>query len=147
MFQRFSASVLAIGLLSLSACTLPYQAQTVGKSGYSQTRLADDIFDVWYRVAGVHNPERILDYLLLRGAQLCEENGFSHLEHLDPQRSRRMVNAYGAFASAGLSIGGWSHTPPMGYARVRCVQEPLPQGSAALEAQYLQQSIQAKYQL
>lgn len=63
-------------LLLLNACT-PYQKSSI-LGGYSDIKLADNIFKVSFRGNAYTNSERARDFALLRSAEVALENGFKY---------------------------------------------------------------------
>ena len=122
-----------LGLL-LGACSLAYQPRGFAQGGYSQTRLAEDRFAVWFHPSALGRLHPIEDYLWLRGAQLCLQNDFSHLYAL-PTRLRRRV----------LDVDGGTSLLDTGYREFRCVVPPLPSARDARDAEVVQRRLQAKY--
>ncbi len=73
--------VLASSLLS--ACATPYQKSGLG-GGYSETRLAENVFQVSFRAnASKRSEGRAEDFALLRCAELTIENGFTYFSIAD----------------------------------------------------------------
>ena len=73
--MKYLAGLFMIALLS--SCATPYQ--TTGLSGgFSETRLAENIFRVSFIGNGYTRGERAEDFALLRSAELTLEHGYTH---------------------------------------------------------------------
>lgn len=65
-------------LLALTvACASPYQPKGF-RGGYSEIRLASDMYEVTFKGNGYTSPEVVHQYLLRRAAELTRQNGFTH---------------------------------------------------------------------
>ncbi len=61
----------------LSGCATAYQRQDF-TGGYSETRLAENIFQISFRGNGYTSRERASDFSLLRSAEVTIENGYQY---------------------------------------------------------------------
>lgn len=76
--------LLSTGFLAvfLAGCATTYQPNSF-TGGYSETRLAENIFSVSFRGNGYTGRDRAVDFALLRSAEVVLENGFSHFAVID----------------------------------------------------------------
>ena len=84
-------------LLLLSAgCATPYEAQSKGR-GYSDFRVASDIFCVSFRGSAGTREERVEKYVLRRASELTLEHGFRYFVILaEKERTRSSSVGYSA---------------------------------------------------
>ena len=133
-------SLLAITLATMAACTqLQYVAKSDGHGGYSETQLAPNTFDVHYSGTGWHDPERISDFLLLRSAELCDREGFSHFEN-NSAVSHQTTNVSGSLIFN-------NPVPGPSIIRVICYNSAKADSPNRLESYFVAQKLREKYQL
>jgi hypothetical protein len=75
MLVEVLSVVLAVS--TIAACATPYQPKGFS-GGYSETRLAEDLFQVSFIGNGKTSKERVNDFSLLRSAELALQNGFRY---------------------------------------------------------------------
>lgn len=132
--------------------------------GYSETRLADDVFRVYFHGNAQTSSERVQDFVMLRAASLAFENGFKYFAVLDEQESTTvktltMPGTAHTSGSAYIDPAGFgtfhtktTYTPPRTYyfynpsrgLLVRYFKEK-PEGTYALDAAFVAHSIELKY--
>jgi hypothetical protein len=64
-------------LFILSSCSTPYQKNGF-RGGFSEQRLASDIFQVEFKGNGYTGFATVQNYLLKRCAEIAHENGYTH---------------------------------------------------------------------
>jgi hypothetical protein len=66
-------------------CATPYQ-QSGYRGGFTETRLAPDIFAISFAGNSFTSPERVSDFALLRAAELTLNNGYNRFTLLNVAR-------------------------------------------------------------
>ena len=69
-----------------SGCATPYQSNSL-TGGFSDTRLAPDVFRVTFRGNGYTSDERAQDFAMLRAAELSLQHGFTCFAIFDERHS------------------------------------------------------------
>lgn len=69
----------------LAGCATTYQRSSFS-GGYSETRLGDNIFQVFFKGNGYTGRERAVDFCLLRSAEVAIENGFRYFVIVDSEK-------------------------------------------------------------
>jgi len=83
----------------------PYQ-QSGYRGGFTEARLAPDIFAISFAVNSFTSPERVSDFALLRAAELTLNNGYNRFT---------LLNVARRFQHFGSQIfSGWSLPPRSG---------------------------------
>lgn len=159
---------LFIGLLfatALSGCATSYhKAGFTG--GFSETRLAENIFQISYRGNAFTSAERASDFSLLRAAELTLDNGYHYFAIIDsredsslstyttPTRSQTSASAYGygnyAYGQAQTTTyGGQTHyiSKPSANNKIICFREKPDIAAVIFDAEFLLHSIREKYGL
>lgn len=86
--SRSSCLALALIYILLSACATPYQP--VGFSGgYSEMQLNQDRYVVTFRGNEFISKNRVNQYLLLRAAELTQQNGYRYFTVLSANEQER----------------------------------------------------------
>jgi len=66
-------------LLMLSGCSAGYhQKGLLSSSGYSETRLGENVFQINFEGKSRHNSEQVTDLNLLRAAEVTLKHGYSY---------------------------------------------------------------------
>lgn len=116
----------------LAGCATGYHS-TGFTGGFSETWLAPDVVRVNFRGNGWTDPERAQDFALLRAAELGMTRGFSHVVVRSEQDSTRLdLSRYGLINKPRSAV---------------TVQLLRGGGSGALDANFLRDSMRAKYGL
>jgi hypothetical protein len=146
----------------LASCSTPYQRSGIG-GGYSDTRLAPDIWRVSFKGNGYTSSDRAQDFALLRVSDLCLANGYTCFAVINEQASESTMayhtptttyqngtaTAYGNqvyYSGTATTTGGSTflfHFPKSGVL-VRGFKEK-PEGVFTYDAAFLQSSIREKY--
>lgn len=146
------------------SCATKYQK--VGFSGgFSETRLAPDVFRVSFSGNGHTRSERAQDFVLLRAAELTLQNGYRYFKVLDgrdevttqtvtlPGSSYTTANAT-AYGNSVYGSATTTYTPPQNIniykpssgLMIRCFATP-PKEGGVFDAQFIANSIRGKYRL
>ena len=67
-----------LGLLQACSATTYQRSIEVGDNGYSDTQLAKNMFKVYFAGNFVTDKEQVIDYVLLRSADLATKHGFKY---------------------------------------------------------------------
>jgi hypothetical protein len=95
----------------LVACATPYQRQS-SNGGFTETQLAENIFQITFKGNGYTERDTVTDYALLRSAELTIENGFSYFlltnsqQYLNQESYTTPTNTYTTATVYGNSIHG-----------------------------------------
>lgn len=149
-------------MLALAGCVTPYQ-RTGFTGGFSETRLQENVFSVYFRGNGYTSRERSTDFALLRGAELTMEYGFKFFIISDSTQdtTTSYYNTGGASTTHGTinTVGNTSHAlfntknsgtttipiqKPSSVITFVCFKEK-PEGMMAFDANFLANSIRHKY--
>ena len=132
------AACVASSALLWACAPMQYTPKTATEVGYSETQLAENVFDVHYSGSGWYDPERISDFLLLRSAELCQSEGYAYFEPRTPAAS--------STASSSLLLVT-DPIPSGNYARVVCFHEPGEAKTLRLETSFVTRQVRDKYGL
>ena len=149
-------------LISLTGCATSYQGIAY-TGGYSETRLAENVFRVSFKGNAYTSRERAADFALLRSAELTLENGYTHFVIIDaedyskvstyttPTTSNTTASAYGSgnyiYGSATTTTtGGETHniSKPR-RSNVIMLFKHKPQGTFSYNADFLKRELRKKY--
>jgi len=150
-------------LVLLSGCATAYQPKSFA-GGYSETRLGETIFQVFFRGNAYTSRERTTDFTLLRSAELALESGFRYfvivesekhsavIAHTTPSTSYMTGSAYGsggyAYGSATTTTyGGQTYfiSRPSATNMILCFKEKPAMDALVFEAEFVAKSIKDKY--
>lgn len=147
-------------LAVLAGCSTGYKSDGFMSysGGYSQTQLAENMFEVNFKGNGYTSAEKAKDFALLRSAELTLEHGFSYFQiisaasgmressHTTPVQAYTTHHAYGSNTSF---TGGQTTTTvkPSSSNTVLMLHDKPENGAIAFEAAFLVQSIKTKYKL
>jgi hypothetical protein len=81
-------------LTLLGSCSTIYEKEGIFNNGYSDSRVAQDVFLVTFRANERTNPEKVRKYALRRAAEVCLEHGFSYFAVLEQIDSSTKKNLY-----------------------------------------------------
>lgn len=153
--MRFLALLLVV---SCTACATPYAPQSFWRGGgFSDTRLAENIFDVRFIGNEASSEERVVDFGMLRSAELCLDHGFSHF--LVAQANTRQNVSYEttpidvtAETDEGETVTvteyeTYTSVSPSTHNRIICLDELADGQQIVYDAWFVQQSIRDKYEL
>ncbi len=158
--HSLTRDALLVGLvLVLAGCATPYQRMaTLG--GYYDIQMGEEVFLVGFRWTRFTPPERIMDYLLLRAAEVALDHGAPYFLVLGQEKELRTDLVHGTQAMpkatptapprpappdlAGQTLMGESQRMDL---RFRLVREPRPAGPAILDAAKTRAEVRAKYNL
>lgn len=108
---------LTIGLLVIaSGCAASYgESGWMSKSGYSETRLAADLYEITYTGNAYIRDDTLQDYAWLRTARLCQNKGFTHFVVLSAFHESLGTSATTSVMEKPVTIDGttyFSEIPP-----------------------------------
>ena len=154
---------LLVLLATLASCATSYQP-TSFSGGYSETRLAEDAFQVSFNGNGYTSKERAADFSLLRSAELTLKNGFRYFvivssekdsavsSYTSPSTSYTTASAYGsgrhAYGNATTTTYGgqtYETSKPSATNTILCFKEKPAIPALVLEAEVVVRSIKEKY--
>jgi hypothetical protein len=116
-----------------------YQPETF-TGGYSETRIGENIWRVFFRGNGFTSPERAIDFALLRSAEVCLGSGYRYFILAESVNERNI--SIGATSTTIYTIARPSSTNT-----VVCFVE-RPTGYAVVyDARFVADSIRRKYGL
>lgn len=93
----------AAALLTACATATPYQAaNTSGYSGYSQTQIESNRFNVSFSGNSLTDRETVETYLLFRAAEIAVENGFDYFTVVEKETDKktRLIGSPSGFSGA-----------------------------------------------
>jgi hypothetical protein len=149
---------------ALSGCATPYQARGLS-GGFKDTQLAPDQFVVLFTGNEHTPPERVLDFALLRSAELVLQNGLTHfviLESANQSRSSTYVAPGTSHTTGTVQATGnfatYSSTTTSTPAQVYNTYEPglglmirgysyQPDQANSFDAAFIVKTMKAKYKL
>lgn len=150
--------LLVLLIASCTACATPYAPQSFWRGGgFSDTRLAENIFDVRFTGNDASSEERVVDFGMLRSAELCLDHGYSHF--LVAQASTRQNVSYETTpidvtteTDDGETITvteyeTYTSVSPSTHNRIVCLDELAEGQQIVYDAWFVQQSIREKYEL
>jgi hypothetical protein len=168
------SSMLAIFVILLCACATSYQPKTF-TGGFSETRLAENIFQVSFRGNAYTDMERATDFTLLRSAEIALENGFRYFAIVDSQAWEKtgivttpvqthtniQANTLGTYGNQGsysastmgtattYTTGGQSYvvSKPHTNNTIVCFTDQPADGTFVFDAMFVSNSVKAKYKL
>ncbi len=144
--------------VALSACATAYQP--VGPmGGYDELQLAPDIHRVTFRGNGYTRPDRVVDFTLLRAAEICLQNGAKQFVVLN--EGRDVSSRVGGTQTTGTLTprvgGGYSFagttSPPVVVTRhraelvIQLLRDQPPLGTVAYSAELIRDQVRQKYGL
>ena len=160
--MKLTIGICICGLL-LTGCATPYQSHGY-TGGYSETRLAENVFQVTFKANAYSGFERATDFNLLRSAELTLENGFRYFIIVDskehttestytaPTTSQTTASAYGygnaAYGHAQTTTYGgqtYHYSKPSTTNDIVCFKEKPDIVGMVLDAVYVTDSIRKKY--
>lgn len=115
--MKFKQIVMALGLLTLAACTTPTPYEAAGPDhplGYSDQRLADNRVRVSFRGNAVTMREQVENYLLLRSAEVTRQAGYSWFafDTRDTEAKTTYHSDFAGWPGWGPGFGWYWHSWP-----------------------------------
>lgn len=107
----------ALAALSLAACATPtvYQAATgPGTVGYSEYRIEPGRYRVMFRGGSSASERQVMDYALVRAADLTLAEGYDWFRISDRSMSYSAAGSSGPRFSIGVGGGSWGHSSGVG---------------------------------
>lgn len=147
--------ILVISMLIMSGCATKYQAEGLS-GGYSDTRLGKNIFNVSFNGNGYTSRERTADFVLLRSAELCLQNGFKYFiitnskKYTDVYTTPASYNTSGTINGSSFNAmttqnGGTISYKPIENNTVVCFKESPKMNAITYKAKFIIKSIKTKY--
>jgi len=99
-------------LLLLVGCATPYQEEGFFTNGYSNDRLAEDIFVITYHANEMTKPDDVLKYALRQCSKVTQKNGYRYftvLETIDYKSKKKVPGLH--YPSVQMTIKCFHDTP------------------------------------
>lgn len=150
------ASGSVVLLFILAACATPYQQADFFLGGYRDLQLAPDVFRVAFYGNSSTSQERVIDFALLRAAELASQHGAKYFLVLkDSVGSMTSQPLPTTTTITPISGGGYnvSTNPPLTVTThstsllIRLLHEDPPPGVAAYATDIVKQQIMQRYRL
>jgi len=148
-----------IGALISLGCATTYQSKGF-TGGFSETQLAENIFQVRFRGNAYTSMERATDFTLLRSAELALQHGYPYFvviddaQHVDTStyttqpKATTNVDVFAGTATTTYAGGEtYVYRKPSVANTIVCFKERPGNAPVVFEAAFIQQSIRAKYGL
>lgn len=159
MTGRIAAALGAVAAIWLAACTPPYQPLGL-MGGYSEVPLNDDTILVAFHWTRFSSPDRIMDLLLLRAAEVALDRGAPYFVVLERSGELQTDLLRGTLAVRPTAPASPEREAARGPGeevlnrdlrtveiRIRLVKERPPSGSPILDAAKVRADLRAKYDL
>jgi len=142
-------------------CATPYQPSGF-RGGYSETILAENVFQVRFKGNGYTSGERASDYALLRAAEVALGHGYRYFalaetdqqtslgSYTTPSQSHTTGYVYGNQVNLNTrTTGGQTYVfqKPSTTNTIICFMEKPEDGGLVLDAEFVARSIREKYGL
>lgn len=137
-----TATVVLVAI-TVSGCATPYQ-QRGATGGFSETQLAENVFEVRFRGNGYTSSERASDFALLRSAELTLEKGFKYFI-IDDNENARPVSI--DTISTYYGDNTYSISKPSARRVIVFFNEKPDWPGVIYEAQFVVQAIRVKYEI
>jgi len=139
-----TATVAFLVVITVSGCAAtPYQ-QRGATGGFSETQLAENVFEVRFRGNGYTSSERASDFALLRSAELTLEKGFRYFITDDNENAQRVsINTISTYYGDNT----YSISKPSARRVIVCFNEKPDWSGIIYEAQFVVQAIRGKYEI
>jgi len=141
--NRLKAIAFVFVVLAVSGCATPYQQRGLA-GGFSETQLAENVFEVRFSGNGYTSSERASDFALLRSAELSLERGFRYFV-VDDNENDRQISVNTVVTSYGANT--YSTSKPGARKVVVCFKEKPEWAGVIYESRFVIQSLRAKYEL
>ncbi|MCY4244136.1 MAG: hypothetical protein OXU41_05900 [Gammaproteobacteria bacterium] len=144
-------------VITVAGCATPYQ-QRGFTGGFSETQLAENVFEVRFRGNGYTSSERASDFALLRSAELTLEKGFKYFVvdddqsiskttlHTTPARSYTTHTGFGSSYTTTYGGDTYAISKPQARKVIVCFKEKPDWPGLIYEAQFVAQSLKGKYE-
>jgi hypothetical protein len=155
---------ISIILLLLVGCATPYQSEHFN-GGFSDTRLAPDVFSIHFSGNAATRPQRVQDFVMLRAAELCVAHEFVCFTILNHQNTTDVssyttsgysqTTVYGTYyGSHAVVTGHTTEIPPetdyiskpRSELLIKCFSDK-PKAPYTFDAAFLLDSLRQKYHL
>ncbi|MDD9811183.1 MAG: hypothetical protein OXU71_05650 [Gammaproteobacteria bacterium] len=129
--------------IAVAGCATSYQ-QRGFSGGFSETQLAENVFEVRFSGNGYTSSERASDFALLRSAELSLERGFRYFV-VDDNENDRQIAINTVTTSSGANT--YSTSKPGARKVIVCFKEKPDWTGVIYEARFVVQSIRGKYEI
>lgn len=126
-------------LVLLSSCMTAYQRAGL-TGGYTETRLGENVWRVFFVGNGFTNSERAIDFALLRSAGVCLESGYRYFIIAEATNVKNV-----SVGSTGKTV--YTISRPSSTNTVVCFTEKPSEYSVLYDARFIVDSIRKKYGL
>lgn len=150
-------AVAFLAVITVAGCATPYQQRGL-TGGFSETQLAENVFEVRFRGNGYTSSERASDFALLRSAELTLEKGFKYFIvdddqniskttlHTSPARSYTTYTGFGSSYTTTYGGDTYAISKPRARKVIICFKEKPDWPGLIYEAQFVVQSLKGKYE-
>ena len=145
---------LAIAAL-LGGCVAEYQKGDFWGTGFYDTQLAENVFEVTYQ--GESEAHRVRDFAMLRASEITLEHGFRYFkilaEHDQAEHGTIVTGGYGipsynavtnTTESYDVPVSSVSYTEHGSTKRIVCFKDK-PEGAVVYDAEFVSNTIREKY--
>jgi len=132
-----------LATIAVAGCATSYQ-QRGFSGGFSETQLAENVFEVRFSGNGYTSSERASDFALLRSAELSLERGFRYFV-VDDNENDRQIAIDTVTTSSGANT--YSTSKPGARKVIVCFKEKPDWTGVIYEARFVVQSIRGKYEI
>lgn len=132
-----------LATIAVAGCATSYQ-QRGFSGGFSETQLAENVFEVRFSGNGYTSSERASDFALLRSAELSLERGFRYFV-VDDNENDRQIAINTVTTSSGANT--YSTSKPGARKVIVCFKEKPDWTGVIYEARFVVQSIRGKYEI
>lgn len=134
--------------------------------GYSETKLQDDVYEIFFRGNAYISGEEVRDYALLRASEVALENGYKFFAMLEGKDSIKTqayttpmqantygsVNMYGntgTYSGTTYYSGGQTHiyNKPRTSLTIQCFKEKPDTTAFIYDATQIKENLRLKYKL
>ena len=128
---------IALVVLVLQGCATPYQKGGF-KGGSSETQLDENVFNVSFKGNGYTGRKRVLDFTLLRSAELATQSGYNYFVVIASEN-------YRSYSMATASDGQtYNISKPNSSNTIVCFKDK-PENGFSYNAEFISESIKEKY--
>ena len=124
---RLPVCRVSIALLLTASCATPYQLRSSAKGGYSDFRIADDLFSVSFKGNAATPEEQAEKYLFRRASEVTLEHGFNFFV-IEAEKGRTRSS------SLGYSGVKFPLVAPGSALRIRCYHVQPPEDVSSIDA-------------
>lgn len=141
--NRLKAVAVVLAAVTVTGCATSYQPRGLS-GGFSETQLAENVFEVRFSGNGYTSSERASDFALLRSAELTLERGFKYFVVDDNENARRISIDT---VTTSYRTHTYSTSKPGARKVIVCFKEKPDWAGVIYEAQFVVQAIRGKYEI